>query len=233
MSHVDYGEWLRLIQQVVERWLPSPAARVLEIGGGTGALGALLKRAGHHYTCSDRAFGMCRVAAGRALSPFVADGRALPLKAQYDLLLFLYDGINYLGSREDYDALFSEAGRVLTAGGLFLFDVTTEANSLAYFRDWLTFEDFAEACYVRHSYYNPKDRVQHNRFTIFTRSPRAEALWERSEEHHRQLVLAPATIRSYVPRALFEVVGMWDGFSQRRWSARSERVHFLLRRRPA
>jgi SAM-dependent methyltransferase len=231
MSHVDYGEWVRLMERIVRRYLGGKRPRILEIGGGTGRLGGLLQRAGYEYTGSDRSFGMCREAAGRNVPLACADGRALPYKGCFDLAIFLYDGINYLGCAAEYEALFRETAGVLAPGGLFLFDITTEANSLAYFRDWLSFEDFGEASYVRHSYYDQKTRTQHNHFTLFTRGQGHSGCYAKSEEHHRQLVLPAAAICGFVPKELFEVLGMWDGYSFDKCGRRSERVHFLLRRR--
>jgi SAM-dependent methyltransferase len=230
MSHVEYGAWVRLINRVAADHLPPDRRAVLEVGGGTGVLGAQLARAGFRYHGSDRSRAMCAQARCRGLPFFCADARFLPLKRRFDILLFLYDGINYFLDMSDYDRFLRQAHSVLADGGLLLFDVTTEANSLTHFRDYLDFDDFGHAAYVRHSYYDSALRMQYNDFTIFVRANSAADLFSRHTEHHAQMVPPVIDIVKAIPEELFEVVGVWDGFTTRRYSSRSTRVHFLLKR---
>jgi SAM-dependent methyltransferase len=232
MAHVAYDDWVGLIQRVMQRFGAAAAHPVvLEVGGGTGVLGSLLSREGFRYQGCDLSPGMCRQAHGRGMPFFCADARALPVRGPFDLVLFLYDGINYLGSAADYQQLFTEVHAVLAPGGLFLFDITTESNSHRYFQDTFDTEDFGDAAYIRHSYFDDAAKVQHNDFVIFTLEQGAERLYRRSDERHAQRVLPVSTLRSWVPERLFEVVGTWDGYSLRPCNRFSERVHFLLRRK--
>ncbi|MGA2506731.1 MAG: class I SAM-dependent methyltransferase, partial [Chitinispirillaceae bacterium] len=136
MSHVDYDEWVRLIERVSGKFLEVQRPSIFELGGGSGVLAELLMRRGFRYFGSDRSFSMCRLAHLRHAPFTCADALAIPLKKPFDLVVFLYDGINYLQTLEDYALLFSEAARCLLPGGLFLFDITTEANSLNHFRSY-------------------------------------------------------------------------------------------------
>ncbi len=230
MSHVEYGEWVELIRRIIERYARRPTSAVFEIGGGTGVLGERLRARGFDYVGSDLSYAMCREASGRIPRCVCADGRMLPVKGCFDFVLFLYDGINYLGSRADYDALFSEVHRVLAPQGLFLFDITTEANSRRYFSDFYDCEDFGESAYIRHSYYDEDAGLQHNDFAVFHRQDGTD-LFKRFDEHHVQRVLPSTTIQAWIPRDLFEIVGIWDGYGFRRGSRSSDRIHFLLRAR--
>lgn len=229
MSHVDYEDWVRLIEKAVQRFLPVKHPFIGELGGGTGVLSTLLRQKGFRYVGSDRSYSMCSIARRRA--PFIcADARAIPFKKKFDLIIFLYDGINYLQTLEDYAVLFSEISRCLSPGSLFLFDITTEANSLAHFRDYLDYEDWGDYAYVRRSYYRKERAEQHNDITIFRQDARDPRCYEKNIEHHCQRIFGTEEIMGVVPLKMFTVEGVWDGFSCRHCSPRSERVHFLLKR---
>jgi SAM-dependent methyltransferase len=258
MSHVGYHRWHNLIEQVIKRHARSSRPSILEIGAGTGLLGERLRVSGFQYLASDLSYPMCRQARARLGGVVCADGRYLPFRATscFDLVLFLYDGINYLKDRDSYVRLFGEVHARLSPGGLFLFDVTTVFNSVNNFTEYVDADDFGDCFYFRHSYYHSPEGMQYNDFTIFRRcdesgrigatfSP-AEAqtqnaagpvhkndceLYTKSLEHHEQKVFPVGVIRDFVPDAQFEILGIWDDFSFKKHTARSERVHFLLRKR--
>jgi ubiquinone/menaquinone biosynthesis C-methylase UbiE len=231
MSHVDYEEWARLIERIIEKFLSVQSPSILELGGGTGILSSLLINRGFRCIGSDRCFSMCSVAR-RRLSPFLcADARAIPFKSKFDLICFLYDGINYLQTLEEYSYLFHETARHLSPGAFFLFDITTETNSLHHFRNYLEYEDWGDYAYIRRSYYNKEKIEQSNDITIFRRIAHDSPLYEKKIEHHCQKVFSADTIARTVPSEFFEIEGMWDGFSFHRCHSHSERIHFLLKRR--
>jgi SAM-dependent methyltransferase len=231
MSHVEYDEWVRLIERVVDRYLSCDRPALFEIGAGTGVLGQRLLQLGYDYKGSDRSFSMCSCGKTRNIPFLCADGLCLPLKKRFDLVLFLYDGINYLQTLGHYAALMEEVHRNLNDGGLFLFDITTEANSLHHFRQYLDFEDWGDYTCIRRSYYRKESMEQHNEFTLFRRLPGSSPMFEKLLEHHCQKVFPAAGIARTVPASLFTVEGIWDGFSFNRFRPHSERVHFLLRKR--
>jgi len=230
MSHVVYDEWVDLIESVTERYLPSSRPAVFELGGGTGVLGSLLRNKGFRYIGTDLSFGMCRQSKRRKGLVACADARALPVKKSFDLMLFLYDGINYLQTLDDYALLFSQAAECLAPGGCFLFDITTETNSLRHFRDYLESEDWGDYTYIRRSFYRRETRLQHNDITIFRRLADKAPFYQKSVERHTQKVFSAEAIAGAVPQSHFAIRGIWDGFSMKEHRQQSERVHFLLQK---
>jgi SAM-dependent methyltransferase len=233
MAHVEYDRWLWLIKTVCRRYARRSRCSIFEIGGGTGALGSMLRREGFHYFGSDYSASMCASAVHKQLPFFCADGRRLPLRSQFDIILFLYDGINYLIESDDYALLFSEVARCLHDGGLFLFDITTEANSLAHFYDYIDFDNYEDGAYIRHSYYDQVRKYQHNDFTIFCRSKTNPERFSRHFERHCQRVVSISEMKRMIPKQLFSIEGVWDGYSLRAGSPKSDRVHFLLSKKPS
>jgi SAM-dependent methyltransferase len=230
MSHVVYEEWVELIEGVADRYLRSSRPAVFELGGGTGVLGALLRRKGFPYVGSDCSFGMCCQSKRRKALVTCADARALPIKKSFDLIIFLYDGINYLQSLDDYARLFAEAAACLIPGGCFLFDITTETNSFRHFRDYLESEDWGDYAYIRRSYFSRDTRLQHNDITIFKRLADKAPFYQKIVERHCQKVFSANAIAEAVPASLFSILGIWDGFSMKDHRPHSERIHFLLKK---
>jgi SAM-dependent methyltransferase len=276
MDFVEYDEWIELIVKTAARFGTSDDPQILELGAGTGVVGAALSGMGYRYIASDLSFPMCKEARSkRGLAACAADARYLPFKREFDIALFLYDGINYLLAMDDYRRLFASVYNVLVPGGLFLFDITTRENSVRHFLDYLDFEDYGDVSFVRHSYFDAGKSIQHNDFTIYrqidvcrgvacnalaptlsgggknescnTRGIRGVSrnaptdnnpsgdddsprLYEKHIESHRQKIFSVEEIERVIPKKRFETLGIWDGYTFRKYSARSERIHFLLRR---
>jgi SAM-dependent methyltransferase len=231
MQHVEYEEWTDLIKRITERFNMPRDLKILELGAGTGIVGAKLSEMGYLYTASDISFPMCKEARDlRGLTVCAADARHLPFKNQFDMALFLYDGINYLLTLSDYRKLFASVYNVLNPGGFFLFDITTRANSIKYFTNYLDYEDFDDLSYVRHSYFDAKESIQYNDFTIYYQSIKDPSLYEKYIETHTQKVFLVQDIEKTIPKKRFSVLGIWDGYTFRKYTAKSERVHFLLRK---
>jgi ubiquinone/menaquinone biosynthesis C-methylase UbiE len=232
MSHVDYEAWFVFIQKILSRYLPTGNPSILEIGGGTGTIGKLLKKHGVKYFGSDVSFHMCAEAHTKDVPFICSDARHIPIKTTFDLLFFLYDGINYLIEQKDYSIFFKEAALRIRSNGLLLFDITTRTNSMKHFQNYMDYDDLGDCAYIRHSYYEPTSYYQFNDFTLFRRCTEnsAPGLYNKFVEHHIQKVYTPQEIINMVPKADFEIEEIWDSFSFRKFSSRSERIHFLLRK---
>jgi SAM-dependent methyltransferase len=231
MYHVVYDEWLDHIGRIAHRFSGKVKPSIFEIGGGTGILGALLRRNGYPYVGSDLSFDMCRQMRKRIDALCCADGLCLPLKTTFEMILFLYDGINYLQTPQEYTALFNEAYRCLDREGLFLFDITTRTNSVTYFYNHVEYKDYGDSFYVRQSYYDDPERMQYNDFTIFRRVSLSPERFEKVTEHHAQKLFNALAIKNLVPQDRFTVVGIWDGYTFNPYTKHSERVHFLLKKK--
>jgi SAM-dependent methyltransferase len=231
MNHVEYDEWVALISKLLKKHFPEKQSpSLLELGGGTGILGKMLANKGFHYTGSDLSPQMSYVARKRNLLFTCANAMQLPFKQQFDCIIFLYDGINYLTSIDEYSKVFHEVYKCLTNDGIFLFDITTETNSIKHFYDFTDYDEFDNYSIVRHSYYDEIATTQFNDFTIFCQEKKNISLFKMYKEHHEQKVFPPKLIEEAIPRNLFNVIGVWDGFTTRKYTSRSERIHFLLKK---
>jgi ubiquinone/menaquinone biosynthesis C-methylase UbiE len=230
MTHVRYDLWHTLINNISTRHFDHKPA-ILELGGGTGVLGRLLLKSGYTYYGSDYSFAMCKEAQKKDVPFICADALYMPIKKLFDLVIFLYDGINYFETLEQYHCLFNEIHKHIDKNGYFLFDITTETNSLSYFADIVDSDSFGTITYTRHSYYNKKNKIQNNDFTIYLKHPDYGELHREAKEHHSQKIFSVKEISDTIPKNLFSISGIWDNFTFNKYRSESERIHFFIQKR--
>lgn len=128
-----YEPWISAIERRAMQ-LGLEGKRALDIGCGTGNSTLPLLRRGYSVLACDISQGMVREAQRKAPDSaeafFVADMRDLPSLGEFDLVLCLDDGINYLLSDSELEATFEGVARVLAPDGVLAFDV----NSLLTYR---------------------------------------------------------------------------------------------------
>jgi SAM-dependent methyltransferase len=229
MRHVDYDEWGAFIRDVLQRHAPS-AQRLIDLACGTGNVSAELVHLGYAVTGADASESMVRIAQEKAAlrgddGEFVQrDLRDLSGLGPFDSAVCMYDSFNYLLELEDIDEALSQVCSIVLPGGLFIFDVCTERNSLTYFSDMRDVERGPGFSYQRHSYYNAEQRLQHNDFEI-----RFEGDDSVYSESHVQRIYRLADIEQRIEASAFELVDVLAEFSFDAGSEHSDRVHYVLR----
>jgi SAM-dependent methyltransferase len=231
MEHVDYDGWARYAHGLLRRHAPA-ARTVLELGCGTGSLATALQPMGpYEYLATDRSPEMLAVAEAKAdfegadVAFAVADFLDFRTDPPVDAVLLLYDGINYVLEPEGIAAVFRGVHRSLKEGGVFVFDLSTPANSENN-ADWFEDEGSADGfSYRRTSAYDPESRLH---VTTIDMTVEGESF----REEHRERAYTVDEIRPLVEACGFRVEAMLDGFGSREADSRSERVHWVARRIP-
>jgi SAM-dependent methyltransferase len=128
----DRAEHSAYIRSLIEQHHPQ-AKSVLELACGTGSV---LKQLEPHYDVSgvDRSEAMLAVAARKLPDARLvrADMRDVDLGETFDVVLCVFDSINHLLRFEEWEAVFDRARAHLDDGGIFVFDVNTEAQLAAF-----------------------------------------------------------------------------------------------------
>lgn len=208
MSHVDYPGWARLVERIWRKLDKSPD-RILETGAGTCRLASHLAARGRKLVSTDISAPMLSRGLGRVAHRVCCDYRGLPFRdGSFDAVLCLYDAINYCLTSEDLEAFFSEAHRILVPGGVLVFDATTSRNSRQNFADVVFHDRIQGGDVVRHSWYDPDPRFQHNDFTYFL--PRKGGGYDRLEEQHIQRVWPRRAFPVAAEKAGLAMAGCWD-----------------------
>ena len=231
MAHVDYPGWAAHLKGL---WRGAQGGRahpkrVLELAAGTCRFASppLFPDAFTVYT--DLSPEMLRESSADV--PRVAcDARALPFKSEnaFDLILMVYDSLNYLTRPEEVATVLQEAKRLLRPGGVFLFDVTTSTCSRRHFSDTLDYQEFDRDAVVRASRYDAETQTQLNLFTFFTVGP--DGRYDRREEVHRQRVYSASALKKLAREAGFSLRGCLADFTLNPGSDRDERLHFVLQK---
>lgn len=227
MGHVHYEFWATSLQKILKRHKHKPA-HLLELGAGTGKLARIfelpsLKSRVH----TDLSFPMIHAAGADFPHPRLAcDATAIPFAdASFDLILMCYDAVNYLQPGQ-LRCLFEEAFRVLEPGGMFLFDVTTEENSLNWFEEYCDAFEASGGLLVRRSAYERSTRVQHNYIDVF--EPLEGDLYRRVSEHHQQYIYSVPSLCEWVQECGLQIMDLTDATNMRPATGKSERIHFVL-----
>ncbi len=189
-----------LAQRVLRQYTPW---RALDLACGAGAAALTFAAAGHTVTGLDQSPRMLALARAQAEqrglnARFIhGDMRRLDWYANelpaagFDLVTCFYDSLNYLIGDDDLRMVCSGVGRVLQPGGLFIFDLNTEAE----FETW---NDIDQVVYDGHECmvynrlsYDMQQRLATGRIIWFTR---AAERWRRGEETHIERAWSDAEV---------------------------------------
>lgn len=116
---------LSLAERAGEYLRPAAGRSVLDVACGTGSLLAHLAAGAGRVVGVDRSPGMIRRAAVKTKTArfLVGTMTALPLRGRFDLVLCLYDSLNYLLGDGELHRAFAEARRVAADGAVYHFDL--------------------------------------------------------------------------------------------------------------
>ncbi len=229
MRHVDYEHWARYVDDLLRELIGAPQDLV-ELACGTG--NATFNLADLSY--SVRGYDGCEAMVRVAQEKSAEDGRGIPfdvrdLRDLHDVAptpaaVCLYDSMNYLLEPGDVDTALQQVHGVLTTGGVFIFDVCTEQNSVQHFDGVVDIEEGPGFQYTRRSDYHRGERLQVNSFDLEFDDGR------RHQETHVQHIYPIDELRARIEASPLQLVAAHDGFSRRPASQRSDRVHFVVRR---
>ncbi len=230
MHHVNYRRWASYILEIINKFNHS-ATLLLDISCGTGTFLTSLKTKSFDLFGFDFSFEMVHVAKNKAekfnkmIHLFQGDMTAFCFKREFDIIVCLYDSINYLLDFDTWQFVFKCAEQNLKSGGLFIFDICTERNSVEYFMNYKEKSQGSSYSYVRESTYNKRKKLHYNRFMIeFKKEP------IKYIEIHKQKIFKIDEVLSFIKETNLELIGKFDGFSFNSANERSLRVHFVLRK---
>ena len=230
MSHVKYEIWANYISRIIKKH-HSSAVNVIDIACGTGSL--LLKLLSYDYRLLgfDCSFSMITQAQKKILSLgyvvplWQEDIKKFSLKYPVDVMLCLYDSINYTNTLDECDEIFRCAFDGLQKNGLFIFDICTEKNSIKYFDNYFEKNKGNGYSYTRKSNYNFYTKIHSNIFKIDFKNSDVTFV-----EFHKQKIYYIDELIEAINRTQFKIIDLCDGFSFKKGSEESLRVHFVLKK---
>ncbi len=235
MDHVDYDGWADYILHLYDEHstkVDAPEVHFLELGCGTGLFTAeLLIQTSATISAADSSLSMLEWAGRRfkddsnRVSLYQLDFESgwdeFELKGPIDVILLLYDCVNYVQSEEGLNRLLSGVKSRMGPESIFIFDQSTPSNSI---NNAEYFEDEGEqdgVTYTRKSSFDLESRVHTTQFEIETPEGRFQ-------ESHIQRAWTRPEIQSALDRAEMTVLASYDGFSLDEAHDESERIHWVI-----
>ncbi len=229
MRYVDYDDWASYLVRLFNK-ADCDVTSVLDISSGTGSLILHLAELGYEVSGQDYSYEMVRIAKKKFFSRdmpaslWTGSMTELASKQKYDAVVTTYDSINYCHPIARCEKVFEQVANIIKPGGVFVFDISTIRNSKRYFRRYYDSDGTNKFDYIRQSYYLPDKRKQINEFYLTWKSRKNVCY----KECHEQKIYQIAELKEVVPKQFFEIVGVYDGFSLRPGTEKSDRVHFLF-----
>ncbi len=131
MAGVPYSAWTDYIQRIVKKFGRKPQW-VLDLCCGTGSVSILLAKKGYHVVGVDISSEMIAVAREKARAEhvsvdfYVQDVCRLSLGSRFDLVVSLFDSLNYILDPDNLREAFQRTARHMTEDSLLIFDLNTE-----------------------------------------------------------------------------------------------------------
>ncbi len=233
MSVVPYRQWVQYLRRLCKRyrWKPS---RILDLATGTGTVALLLAQEGYRVTGVDISARMIAEATKKAAalgegSPtfLCQDATQLDFPAEFDLVISLFDSLNYILTARALQATFAGIFRCLRPGGGCIFDLNGEyaLEHNLFSQDNLS-DDDAEVKHVWTASYNPRSRIATVDMQFYLPDGRA------FREIHKERAHRHADVMQFLRDAGFEFLDAFDAYSFLPAGKRSERI-FYVARKPA
>ena len=209
-NDIPYEAVLAFYRQILARYGCKPASAV-DLACGTGSMALLLAREGLSVLGVDRSEEMLTLAADKAAElenpPYFIRQRMekLRLPMPVDLVVCCLDGINYVTEPAALRETFSRVCKALNPGGLFIFDVNSEAKLRSLDGQIFLDEDDAVFCLWRADY-DETSRICRYGMDIFQKQGK---LWQRSREEHLEYAYRTEELTQWLAEAGFSQIEVY------------------------
>lgn len=231
MEGVPYIEWLKYINQILVTFEGVPE-KVLDLCCGTGRVSMMLAEQGFKVSGIDISSGMIQLAKrnsqkkGLDIDFHVQDASCFSMPDRYDLVISLFDSLNYILDIKALQQCFNRVADHLAPDGLFIFDMNTELALAAGLFNQNNKGSKTRLIYNWKSSYNYETGIC-----------AVEMDFEYGREHgkkiqivHHQRAYDLGDIASMLVTAGFDILAVYDAYNFRRVSAKSDRVFFVARK---
>jgi cyclopropane fatty-acyl-phospholipid synthase-like methyltransferase len=235
MKDVPYDQWVKLVQQVTQRY-DIPGRDLLDIGCGSGELAIRLVQEGWNVTGVDLSEDMLIVAQEKAakfgitLPLFQQDMRELDGLGTYDVITIFCDSINYLATEQDVQQTFQHVYRHLKLNGWFIFDVHSIYKIMQIFMNESFTWNGDKISYIWNCFPGEAPNSVEHELTFFVLDE-ATGLYERFDEVHVQRTFSILTYEKWLEHAGFHIEAIVADESFEPVSDTTERVFFICQKK--
>lgn len=224
MRKIDYKDWSDYLLAIFGHF-GSKDDRVLELGGGNGAIASHLRKYFPSLYLTDLSQDMLMKATDPRLIKVCLDMRHIPFKLPFDLIYSTFDSVNYLLTKKDLKKMFESVAAVSHEETIFTFDASLERNSIKYEKLLNRKGRVKGISFVQTSSYDRIKRIHRNDFEITL--PSGEKIFE----SHIQKIYKFETFFDVIDKTGFYVAECFDAFSFDKLTEKSLRAQFVLKKK--
>lgn len=224
MRKVNYEKWAEYIWTIAAANIDGDIT-ALELGSGTCSFANILKRNVKSIIASDISASMLLQSKDKKLKRICFDMTAIPIKKKFNLVVSLFDSVNYLTSKKKIYKMLKEVENILDDDGIFSFDVSLEKNSYKFIKYSNHSGKVKDLEYIHQTSFNPKSRIHKNIFTIKLKDGRQII------ETHRQKIYPFNFYFEVIDKTNLYVAGCFRAFTFTKGNANSDRLQFILKKR--
>ncbi len=229
MDYIDYDIWVDDIITLMEPH--KTGDDWLDISCGTGSMALRLAHLGKSMTAVDLSPDMIEIARFKAteaqvsIDYGVADMITYATDKQYDVIINLHDGLNYLLDDDDIQRFLDNSYNLLKPEGILLFDVVTPLLCQTHFRGYREIFNDDKGGYERYTTYDPESRLAESVFTLKTDKDDLVEV-----ESHIQKAYEQQDVESFCKESEFPWWQVLDDETLEAGTDKSERYLVMLRK---
>lgn len=233
-ANVDYIAYAKRIDKII-RSLGLKRGSLVDLGCGTASLSLELAKLGYSVTGVDISCEMLSVAArkahtsGKDIRLINQDISMLELDGRYDAFVCSLDCINHLSGLDAVAKTFLGVRKYLRRGGVFIFDVNTIYKHRHVLADNCFIFDSDKAYLGWQNDYNRSNNSVDITLDFFI--PQGDGGYSRHTEQFRETAYPARTIFETLDKCGFKVIGAYDGLSEDKPNAKTERILFAAIRK--
>lgn len=236
MEDVDYDLWADFIDALILQHHPDPQT-ILELACGTGSLALSLDELEcYDLMGTDKSPQMILKArekneAMRCNVDFkVMDFLDVDLNQTFDVVISVFDSVNYLHSPEEVLRFLKETRKLLDPKSLLIFDFTTPENSIQAIDYLHNEEGYTDDNYrfFRESTYDEGQQMHTNNFKIEKLAEDQETVLEQYQEIHHQRAYTLQQMLDIIDQTAYNIVAKYDEFEFEEADENSLRITIVL-----
>ncbi len=209
MQAVNYPRWAKLVLDKYRKRYEQDPENILELACGTANVATLLSKQGFSVDASDLAPEMLKIAAEKEFAPrlFLADMTDEITTGSYDLIICLFDSVNYLQDVSQVRKMLKNSYKALNKNGLFIFDTVTIKNSIDNFDGFVNLEDSQDQYIIHQSDLDESNLIQTTELTFFRKHGFS---FQRNDEIHKQKLFSISELKKEIKKSNYNLIGIYS-----------------------
>lgn len=230
MDDIDYDSWVDYIERIWSSYNKTPKL-IADLGCGTGNVTERLANKGYDMIGIDISEDMLAEAREKAYENenqilyLLQDMREFELYGTVDIIISLFDSLNYITEEEDLLKVFKLVNNYLEPKGLFIFDLNTKYK----FKNILGENTFTQidddAAYIWENYYDDDSEINEYYLNIFVKDN--DGRYERYEEVHHEKAYEIDVIKDLINKSGLKLLNIYDAYTFDEPKETSERIFFI------